>query len=144
MVNAVHTETRITQAVNKNWKRIQEQCRLFDPNNSGEIEASQFRGGSPSFCSLAGSCVKLAYTGDKEVGFVCKRCIWFDLIIFFYKDNLNNVICLPLSPWKSEILKTKGWCQKESSVDSWVKNPRKHKNKAVKNMFKSKVIKFVN
>lgn len=44
MVNAQDIEGRIRSAVNKNWKRIQEQCRQWDMDNSGEIEVSQFKG----------------------------------------------------------------------------------------------------
>lgn len=44
MVNAEDAESRIQVDVSRNWKKIQEQCRSWDPQGTGEIEASQFKG----------------------------------------------------------------------------------------------------
>ena len=44
MVNAETIESRIQPAVGRQWKKIQEQCRLWDVSGSGEIEVSQFKG----------------------------------------------------------------------------------------------------
>ena len=44
MVNAQDVEERIRSAVNRNWKSIQEQCRQWDLDGSGEIEVIQFKG----------------------------------------------------------------------------------------------------
>ena len=44
MVNAQDVEGKIKSSVGRNWKRIQEQCRQWDVDSSGEISLNQFQG----------------------------------------------------------------------------------------------------
>lgn len=47
LVNAEDVEAKLHSIVRKHWKDMQKYCRNLDPDNTGEISQSEFRGKLP-------------------------------------------------------------------------------------------------